>query len=187
MRIELRATGEIALALETLESGTPGITPRFGATLAEAASVCLDERGHSSPTLMTVRGTLEAEAKLSWQSPDDQARRCWADPEVATEHGAYGVATLLVPEISDFTVVERSKKGTGFDYWLGEKNDDGPLFQGKARLEVSGIRTGSDNAVRNRIKKKLRQTEPSDGVLPAIVVVVEFGAPQSLVAEKCGM
>jgi hypothetical protein len=135
---------------------------------------------------MTVRGTLEAKAEISWQSPDDQARRCWADPEVATEHGAYGVATLLVPEISDLTVVERSKKGAGFDYWLGEKNDGGPLFQGKARLEVSGIRTGSESAVESRVKQKLRQTQPSDGTLPAIIIVVEFGSPQSVVVRKCG-
>jgi len=136
---------------------------------------------------MAVRGALEATAQLYWQSPDDQTRRCWADPNVATEHGACGVATLLVPEISDLTVVERSRKGTGFDYWLGEKNDEGPLFQGKARLEVSGIRTGSDSTVASRVKQKLRQTQPSDGSLPAIVVVVEFGSPQSVVANKCGM
>jgi hypothetical protein len=185
MQIELKTTGEISLDLEILASGTPGITSRFGAALAEAASVCLDERGHSSPAFMTVHGTLEAKAELSWQSPDDQARRCWADPEVATEYGAYGLATLLVPEISGLTVVERSKKGTGFDYWLGEKGDEGPLFQGKARLEVSGIRTGSDTAVESRAKQKLRQTQPSDGAVPAIVVVVEFGRPQSLVAKKC--
>jgi len=92
----------------------------------------------------------------------------------------------LVPEISDLTVVERSKKGAGFDYWLGEKNDGGPLFQGKARLEVSGIRTGSESAVESRVKQKLRQTQPSDGTLPAIIIVVEFGSPQSVVVRKCG-
>lgn len=187
MQIDLKTLGEISLDLETLQRGTPGITPRFGAALAEAASVCLDERGHSSPAWMVVRGTVDAKAELSWNSPDDQARRCWADAEVATEHGAYGVATLLVPEISGLTVVERSKKGTGFDYWLGERDDEGPLFQGKARLEVSGMRTGASGAVQSRVKQKLRQTEPSDGALPAIVVVVEFGTPQSLVATKCGM
>ena len=43
--------------------------------------------------------------------------------------------------VGQYTVIHRSRKGTGFDYWLGdEKNEDELPLQSKARLEVSGIR-----------------------------------------------
>jgi hypothetical protein len=150
MAIKSGTKERIELSLDALAEGFPGITPIFGQALSEAASVCLDQQGHSSPTSMTVRGALDVMAQISWHSPNDQARRCWADDQETTEQGAYGVASVLVPEISDFTVVERSKKGTGFDYWLGEKGEESLLFQGKARLEVSGIRSGSNTEAPHR-------------------------------------
>jgi len=173
------------LALDDLGNGTPGISPEYGWSLAQAAAVCLDSQGHSSPTEMPVGGDASAEIDLEWEAPDERARRTWADMEFATEQGAYGIATLLVPKISDWTVAERSRKGTGFDYWLADQSDEGPLFQNKARLEVSGILSGTDSKVSGRVKQKLEQTTPSDGVLPALVVVVEFGSPKSKVAKKC--
>src|ERR1035438_522994 len=39
-------------------------------------------------------------------------------------------------------VVLRSRKGTGFDYWLGKGGD--AAFAAKARLEVSGILDGGE-------------------------------------------
>ena len=177
---------QINLPLAALGDGSPGITPAFGRALAEAAAVCLTDQGHVSPTAMDVRGALKAEGELTWQPPNDQTVRCWADEEVATEHGAYGVATILLLETSTLQVVERSKKGTGFDYWLGDKDDVDLLFQGKARLEVSGIRHGNESTVTGRMKRKLRQTERSDGSIPAMVIIIEFSRPQSRVAYKCG-
>ena len=89
---------------------------------------------------------------------------------------------MLVRTLTDFTVIERSFKGPGFDYWLG--HDDG-LFQGKARLEVSGIRNGTEAQVNQRVKEKLNQITPSDHTgLPAYIVVVEFKQPQSRVVKK---
>ena len=72
--------------------------------------------------------------------------------------------------------MRRSRKGTGFDYWLGLKGDR--LFQHSARLEVSGIRQGSDEAVQKRVNQKVAQTKRSDNLkLAAFIVVVEFGIP----------
>ena len=112
-------------------------------------------------------------------------RRCWNDDEVATEHGAYAIATLLVPRITNLQVVERSKKGTGFDYWLGSSTETEALFQNKARLEVSGIRAGPEATIVGRLRKKLGQTQKSDATLSAMVIVVEFSGPQSRVAKRC--
>jgi len=173
-----------ALHLKTLEAGTPGITSAFGESLAQAASVCLEDQEHRNGTEMLVDGDFEISFYLFWDEASDQTRRCWANPEVATEHGAYGIATLLVLNLTELTIVERSRRGTGFDYWLGPKANPKPLFQGKARLEVSGIRKGTDVAIRSRAREKLKQTERSNGMLPTMVIVVEFGAPRSRVLKR---
>lgn len=112
-------------------------------------------------------------------------RRCWADKQWATEMGAYGVAILLITKNTEFTAVERSRKGTGFDYWLGPKADGGELpFQRKARLEVSGILKGGQERIASRVKQKAKQTERSDGALPAFVAVVHFGIPSADVTKR---
>ena len=78
-------------------------------------------------------------------------------------------------------MLERSFKGTGFDYWMGnpaqhDENDELP-FQNLTRLEVSGILQGDAVRIARRVKVKLDQVEPTDHVGPAIIVVVEFGGP----------
>ena len=113
-------------------------------------------------------------------------RRSWNDAEYTTEQGAYGVAILLVLGLTEYTVIEKARKGPGFDYWLGRAEDsEGLPFQNVSRLEVSGIRSGDDSFVRARVNEKLKQVAPSDSSdLPAYVVVVEFGSPLSQVVKK---
>jgi len=57
-------------------------------------------------------------------------------------------------------VIERSRKGTGFDYWLGSADEVGELpFQNKVRLEVSGIGKADDSFERHGLsfdEEKLR-------------------------------
>ena len=92
------------------------------------------------------------------------------------------MAFLLIRAITGYTVVERSRKGTGFDWWLGT---DDNLFQGKAHLEVSGILQGTARRINSRIKARLRQTMQSDNLaLTAYVVVVEFGTPRAKVVQR---
>ena len=173
------------LDLADLAKGSSGITPEWGAGLAQAASVCLDAQGHSSPQSLDVSGPVTQQYALYWLPVDAQMRRCFNDLEDAGEHGAYGIAALLVADITPLEVVERSKKGTGFDYWLGPKGTVGDLFQRASRLEVSHIMKADPPAVSARVKKKLKQTEPSDDTgLSAYVVVVEYGTPLARVAEK---
>ena len=104
--------------------------------------------------------------------------------EVTTEHGAYGVAILLVLALTEYTIIERSRKGTGFDFWLGNNKNEENLFQGKSRLEVSGIRRGDRQVISERIKRKRIQIGMGDGKLPGIVVVVEFSMPHSRIVNK---
>lgn len=172
------------LVLAALRAGTPGISPEFGAALAQAAAVCLDEQHHTSGVVLQVYGSFDQQFGLYWDDVSDQMRRSWADEPFATEQGAYAVAALLVLELTGLTVIEKSKKGTGFDYWLGEKGS-APLFQGKARLEVSGIRHADSGEVQARTRRKLDQTRRSDNYgLPALVVVVDFGSPVAHLVER---
>ncbi len=173
------------LDLHWLDAGTPGITPAWGAYLRQAASVCLEEQNHPPGVEMPVEGALKGRYAVSWRDVTAQVRRCLGDPEVATEHGAYGIAALVVASLTGLTVIERSRKGTGFDFWLGPRTAKSGLFQRRTRLEVSGIRDNSDGVVEGRVKQKLEQTRQSDGLgLPALVVVVEFGTPLSRVAKR---
>src|SRR5437016_6057887 len=110
----------IRLVRESLIEGFPGITEDRIVSMAQAASVCLDERSHTSPTAMGIEGSVTAQGVLMWNSPTDQERRSSADPNEATEEGACAVASVLVAELFNLVVVNRSRTPTGFDYWLGD-------------------------------------------------------------------
>src|SRR5690349_14581170 len=117
------------LHLLALAEGMPGLTVAWGTTLAEAASVCLEERGHQIGIALNLTGLKTGQYPMEWQAVDEQVRRCYNDLQVATELGAYGIAILIIKDITGKVVVERSKKGTGFDYWVGDE-DDNTLFRG---------------------------------------------------------
>jgi hypothetical protein len=132
---------------------------------------------------MTVEGTFTATFAIQWSAPVTEAmRRYWNDLEEAAEQGASGLAMLLMRALTGYTVLERARKGTGFDWWLG--NDDN-LFQNKARLEVSGILRGKGWRIRSRAAAKEVQTGRSNSSgLTAYIVVVEFGAPKARVVRR---
>ncbi len=170
------------LELHELNHGLPAITPQLGATLAQSAGVCLESQGHRQQVPFDVTGCVNKTYTLIWPFIDDQALRTWADLQEATEFGAMGIAVLLAKKELGYAAIERSAKGTGIDYWLGYE-EEGPPFQNKARLEVSGIlrvegsTTDVEKAVGKRVSEKLKQTQPSSGSLPAYAIVVEFGTP----------
>ena len=171
------------LDLKQLGRGLPAITPSFGEALAETAGVCLEPQGHAQLTSIVIKGYIEDEFRLLWPQINEQARRTWNDPEEATEYGATAVAVLLARQELGYLAIERSPKGTGIDYWLGKESNALSLKR-MARLEISGIRTGSIAQIRARVRQKLRQTSPSDGSLPVFVVVVEFSMPTAEAQRK---
>ena len=102
-------------------------------------------------------------------------RNAHHDNQEATEFGACAIAALVLRDLMGLTVLRRSKKGTGFDYWLAPETN--PLFRNASRLEVSGIRRGGEREIRARIRAKERQIAHSATSLPVYIAVVEFGAP----------
>jgi hypothetical protein len=173
------------ITLETLTKETiPGITSAIGAFLAEAAQVCLEDQKHPSGIELKVCGIFHENCNILWARVLDAAQieRCWNDEEKATEYGAYGIAILLIFAFTDLTIVRNSRKGPGIDYWLGNKGD--PLFQNKARLEVSGIRQDKKGYVAARVKQKIAQVSKDRKGLPAYIIIVEFSTPLAEVVEK---
>ena len=170
------------ITLDDLCQGIVGLTPSVGSFYAEAASVCLDDQGHSSPAPMEVfveESHSTETTTINWRAPDDGVKRNWNDPQEATEYGACAIAALVMCKPKGLKMV-RATKGTGIDYWLTR----GPLMQRSARLEVSGILRGERPSVRTRVKQKLSQSKKSAGKLPVTVFVVEFSQPQSWIAES---
>lgn len=180
---EVRESLSDEVSLDDLGKGRPGITSAFGTCLMEAASVCLEDQHHTPGVRLVAGGDAEFSLLLSWTEGGAQRLRCWADPDLATEYGAYGIAFLLVERWWKLTVVERSYRKTGFDYWLGSENDSSCLFQERIRLEVSGLRRGTAAQIRARVVRKVAQVRRYSHPSEAVVVVVEFGVPSSEVVR----
>lgn len=150
--------------------------------MAESAAVCLEDCSHSSGVSIKVVGIADRTFSISWDAVTDVQRRCYNDLDEATEEGAYGLAILLVKEITRKKAVLRSKKGPGFDYWIGDTDEDELIFSNMARLEVSGIRNGDDRSITARLRKKMIQIRPSNtSGFPAYIAVVEFAQPKARV------
>jgi hypothetical protein len=174
------------LNLQSLNQGLPAITPAFGTAISEAGAICLTDEAHQPGVVINVEGEFSSTFKLEWQPVTEQIRRCWNDEEYTTEQAAYGIAFLLILQLTNLTVIERSRKGTGFDYWLGTEDSTATLpFQRMARLEVSGIRKGNQSQINARVKQKVEQTRASDQQgLPAYIIVIEFSRPLSIIQTK---
>lgn len=163
----------------------PAISKNVGLYLAEAGAYCLDAQGHSSGVVMEVEGMVEEPVQLFWgEQIDGQVQRTWSDTQEATEYGATAIAILLLQLFTEYTIIERSFKGTGFDYWLGSGEYDEnllPFEQQTARLEISGIwKESPTNTLRARVLRKEKQVEAGGyGTLPAVIIVVEFGNPKA--------
>lgn len=173
------------LDLMDLAKERPRLTVARGVGFAEAAAVCLETNQHRPGVIMPVDGTAQDEFEVRWQSVEEAARSSWADLQEATEHGAYGVALLLVERLLGLTVVERSFKHTGFDYWLAPLASGGFLFQNRTKLEVSGIAEG-ESTIAERIRRKQAQVAKFDpnGTVPAYVAVIDFRHPAASLVKR---
>lgn len=88
----------------------------------ENVLVCLERFAHVSGVKLEVRGEFQQTFRLIWDSEiTTQMRVSWADSDENTEFAACGIAFLVVQALTDYVVIERARKGTGFDYWLADK------------------------------------------------------------------
>ena len=159
----------------------PGISQIEGANLYENCIVALHQNGHPTHVEFYLEGLHIDTYCLLWEDTyDSQLERTYNDNQSVTERAAVGISVVLALKETDFTVIERSRRGTGFDYMLGFKEDT--MFTPQARLEISGINRETDsNSITMRYKKKLAQTSQSDETaLPAYISIVELSTPKAL-------
>lgn len=138
----------------------------------------ISERAEAHPGASLAVG--DGQVPLLWAIPDPRAAGSHDDLQEATEEGAAAIAITLVRNGSSLDVVRRSRKGRGFDYYLGPRRP-GPPFSDSACLEVSGILHEDDGAMASRCRSKLRQVQRGGLGLPGVVVVVGFRQPGALV------
>jgi hypothetical protein len=175
-----------ALNLDKLSIHCPQIDPIQCGFYAQGAIVALENQGHSSGVQLIVDGDNPNQCLIKWNSTPIKGG--WKEGRDSTQFGALAIAFSLITSLTEYTVVEQSPIGTGFDYYLGFKEDD-PRFDPdnfmNARLEVSGIAIGTTSEIASRIRDKMKQTNKSDSWnLPAYVSVTAFGKPISFLRKK---
>jgi len=172
-------------SFEPLKNGELGISSAYGSFLAEAAAYCLNLRKHPNPVRLLLTGNYSSSGIFQWDNLTQELARTYSDLQEATEYGAYAIAIVVSVHLTGIAHVERSAKGTGIDYWLGQGNEEIGVFQRSARLEVSGIFEGGESTISARLKKKLSQITQSDKtLLPAYIAIVEFGSPETRLVKN---
>lgn len=165
--------------LDILNDSFMGLTPEIGSYMRQACIVCLDSQSHKSGAEFSVN---DQKTLIQWaQEVDDKIMRNWRDLQEATEYGASAISVLLAERETNYTCLERSSKGSGFDYYLGDEDDFG-IFQHKAKLEISGILSETKtNTVKQRVKEKKDQVDKyAKENMQAHICVTAFSAPKAI-------
>lgn len=169
------------ISLTRFATGTARLSPEYCTFVAAACALKLKQHGHPATASFVLKGAFNETVNFKWEEPDPRSADSFA--EKATEFAGECVGILLCEKLTEFNVVERSWINSGFDFWLGLKKD--PLFQHKARLEMSGIDNGSDAEIAARVRKKEAQvnagSESSSG--NALIVVSQFQRPVATVVR----
>ena len=158
--------------LARFAAGTARLSPEYCRFVAAACALKLKQHGHPQPAKLTVNGIFDETIDVSWEHPDPRTHQSFGDK--ATEFAGECIGIAICEKLTDFNVVERSYIGTGFDFWLGKKKD--PLFQRKARLELSGIDEGGNADIEARVRRKESQISAGLGSKAggALIIVSEF-------------
>jgi hypothetical protein len=177
------------LSLDDLDIKPGCISKSFRVMCAEACVMTLYELSHRSGETLQVSGLKNQRFQLVWSDKITQEmRNTWTEQNFTTDQAAVAMSFLLMPKLTDFSVIHRSRKGTGFDYWVapsGTKCDEALPFDRAARLEISGIYRGSNGDIQKRVQQKIEQTKQSDGTrLPAYVIVIEFSKLNSTLVKR---
>lgn len=177
--------GTDRLVLSELGTASPYLEPSAGMNMANAASRCLAANQHPKvSTLEVVGGYQDCMVELERQDITARLLATYANLTDAVEHGAYGVAILLAKALAGLRFVEQAVYGTGVDYWLGDddsdETEDFNFVRKTARLEVSGLHSGTTKSFNSRVNEKRKQSQRSDRrMIPAFIVVVDFGKPRA--------
>ena len=161
----------------------PDRLPR-GDELAESHDASVNDRERlfvdAPPVSLEVSSWSDGTAQryaVTWTVPDERAQRAWANPDDATEAGAYAVALASLEARFGLVALARTGRHSGSDWWIGSPTVDTELdLENAMRLEVAGMDRASDEAhVIARLSRKVEQVRKA-GTGPARAVVVAFSA-----------
>lgn len=158
---------------------------------AGAAAICLTRHHDGGEVEWSIDADdLQERRRATWDEPDVQARRAYANDDDATRDGAYCVALAASEDILSLIALRRSATRTGADWLLvpleSEVGDDDALDLDRPdilRLEVSGIDSDDDSKLKRRIKEKLEQARSGDALFPAMACVVGFASATVLIRK----
>ncbi|MCB0567347.1 MAG: hypothetical protein KDD01_23510 [Phaeodactylibacter sp.] len=173
------------LHLELLSQFVKNISSNQCNYYAEGCIIALEELGHQPGVKLKVEGVKSASFILRWDALPQKSG--WQESRDIAEAGSIALAFFVILELTDFQIIQQAVIGTGFDYWLGYKEDhtlyDPDNFI-NARLEVSGILNERKKGIIKRIRQKTKQVSKSDDLnIPAFIVVVEFGTPICIIIQ----
>ncbi|HFA52169.1 MAG TPA: hypothetical protein ENJ95_24390 [Bacteroidetes bacterium] len=116
---------------------------------------------------------------------EEDASKSWQDEDELVEYGAKAIALLLIEKFTEYKEFQRSAKGTGADFWIGETDEKG-FVNYMALLEVSGMKKEtSDNRINARINNRIKRLEKmAHKNIPYYIVVVEFASPKSKISKN---
>ncbi len=167
-------TRDLDLQMGDLVDGFRGLSKGRCLRAAEAASICL-ARQHEGARAVPFDSNRPDDFLCSVTRLDvSEEMENSYDPFELAEDGAEAVSVLLLAAMDEGARFRRSMRKTGIDFWVSSTGD---MFQDGRRLEVSGLYSACLREVRSRVREKRKQTDQSAGSGPAVVVVVEFGAP----------
>ena len=170
-RYPVRSARMRQLNIESLFRKTPRLSQGCTLLRGEAAAVCLDSQGHPQKCHLEVEGDFTEKFRVSRCPVTDAMKAGHNDDVKAVEHGAEGVAFLLMLRLTPYRVVQQSKRGRADDWWLAPR---GKLFQDAARLECSGILAGDHTETARRTKEKVDRLRKARPTRPTYVCVTNF-------------
>ncbi len=158
----------------------PSFSQNVSEFYKEAAICALTICGHKKGVQVKIFGVLEEKIELFWTDDiGEGVAKGWKDEAELVEYGATGIALLLLLNLTDYTIFERSPKGTRADFWVGKINEDGEE-ELTGLLEISGMKKETpNNRINARLNKRIKRMEESPfRTIPFYVFIIEFTAPK---------
>lgn len=178
-----KMAASIVLNVDDLTTDIPALTRSFAGLMQEAIAMCMREHNHLPGVSCDLRdfATVLARAEVVWTNEfTDRIAKAFGSTANAAELAGEGMAILTIIAMTDYTIVERSIKGSGVDFWLGHIEDTTEkTIQRAARMEVKGrTRIESDGRIHSAVRAGMKQTTRSAATkLPVCVVLTEFSRP----------
>lgn len=116
---------------------------------------------------------VNRQLRLTWSVESENIGVPPVQENVITEWAACGIACIILPLYTGLRMLHVTQSGDGFDYWVGNRNEE-------FGLEISGTLAGNLN---QRHRLKIRQLLNSPHHVAGYVCVVSFQAKQAILSS----